>query len=99
MKKFSIILVALLMACAHKPDTGLADPVKVPELPAYLAKRPESLPQLSDPTMGALVTIGAQDDSKYNDVSIQLNKFITFYQCVQKAVNDKNETELEDCLN
>lgn len=94
MKK--IILIALLLSACKHTDTGLATPVQIPELPPILAKKAESLPQITDPSMGGLVVQGAEDDSEYNTVSNQLNKLIDFYNCIKVSINNKSNAK--ECL-
>lgn len=94
MKK--IILIALLLSACKHTDTGLAEPIQIPDLPPILAKKAESLPQITDPSMGGLVVQAAEDDSEYNTVSKQLNKLIDFYNCIKVSINNKSNAK--ECL-
>lgn len=93
MKKLIILpLLLVLAACHHtQPDTGLARAPVIPELPAVLSKKADSLPQITDNTMGGLVVDGTNTDIKYNDISHQLNAVIDVYNCVRESINNKKE--------
>lgn len=96
MKK-TLVLTAFLLAACTKPDTGLAPPPKLPDLPPALSKKAEQLPPLTDPTMGGAQVDGARDDAKYNEVAWQLNRLIDVYKCVQTALAEKKDAS--SCLN
>lgn len=97
MKKFLILVAAIaLSACKTVPDTGLAKPVQIPELPANLAVKAKSLPPITDNTMGGLVIEGANTDMKYNEVAHQLNNVIDLYNCIRVSINEKKE--IKTCL-
>jgi hypothetical protein len=95
MKK-SVILVALLAsACATKPDTGLAPAVQIPSLPENLALKAETLPPITDGTMGGLIEANVDTSKRYNSVSFQLNKLIDLYDCIRDSVNNKKELKCQ----
>lgn len=96
MKKLLILPILLLSACATKP-TGLATPVKVPDLPPSLSVRPKPLPMLTDPSFGAIIQDSNNTDIAYNEVTWQLNNILDFYGCVQKVLNENGDPKV--CLN
>ena len=72
-------------------DTGLAKPVRIPDIPPGLSEKAGQLPQLTDPSMGALVLDGAASDMQYNAEAHQKNKLIDLYNCVKDAINNGKE--------
>lgn len=97
MRKFISVLIAMsLVACSHKPETGLALGPRIPDLPANLAKKAGPLPPITDASMGGLVLEGTASDMKYNEVSHQLNNLIDVYNCVKISINEKKD--IKDCL-
>lgn len=92
MRKLVLLPALLLGACfGNSPDTGLATNIKLPELPANLAVKAQSLPPITDNTMGGLVTDGADSDMRYNAEAHQKNKLIDLYNCVKDAINNGKE--------
>lgn len=91
MRKLIIASLIFLSACAHDTDIGLANPVKIPDLPLSLAIRADRLPDLTDPSMGAQQIDSTATDIKYNNVAFQVNNLIDLYQCVQKSINEKKD--------
>lgn len=86
-----VLILALLLAGCAKPDTGLTTGIKIPELPAELAKRAEKLPENNDQTMGAQVLDNTSNIRAYNSKAFQVNDLIDIYNCVRTAVNEKKE--------
>jgi len=95
MKKVLLLLFAL-SACAHKPDTGLAHSVQIPDLPTSLAQKAGPLPPLKNTSMAALVEDATNTDIQYNSVSHQLNSLIDIYNCVKTSINEKKD--IKTCL-
>lgn len=96
MKKLLVLpLLLVLSACAGKNDDvgSISKPVQVPELPANLSKKAESLPPIKDNTMGGLTIDGAETDIKYNGIAHQLNNLIDVYECVRVSMNEKRNPE------
>lgn len=93
--RYTLVLCLLLAACKHAPDTGLATPVQIPDLPPNLAQKAGPLPDLTDPTMGGLVRDGVQSDMQYNSVSHQLNNVIDLYNCIKTSINTKKEIKCQ----
>ena len=86
----AITLTSLfLTACAttQPPQTGLAKPVQIPELPEAMSIKAERLPDITDMTLGGLIRDGVQTDKQYNSVASQLNRLIDLYNCVRISVN------------
>lgn len=87
-----LLLSALLLGgCCKTVDTGLAKPVRIPDIPSGLSEKAGPLPQLTDPSMGALVLDGAASDMQYNEVAHRNNKLIDLYNCVKESINNKKE--------
>ena len=93
--KYCILPLCLLLA-ACQTTTGLAPNARIPDLPANLEKKAGPLPQLTDPSMGALVRDGAATDMQYNSVATQTNNLIDLYNCVKTSMNDKKDPK--ECL-
>lgn len=91
MKNSIFALALLLSACGHDAQTGLAKPVRIPDLPTALATKATSLPPITDNSMGGIVLHGAEDDMQYNNVAHQLNAVIDIYNCVKESINKKKE--------
>lgn len=94
MKRIVLAAALMLAACnpgINRPDPGVK-PVQVPDAPAYLTKKAESLPPITDPSMGAAHIQGADDDRRYNSVAWQLNTWIDFYECIKVSVNTKTDS-------
>lgn len=92
-----MLLPLALMACkTNQPETGLARPPEIPELPANLARKAEALPPIPDSTMGTAHIQGTKDDIQYNAVAFQLNNVIDLYNCVRISLNER--TDLKKCL-
>lgn len=104
MKKSVLILAALafsLGACkttGTTPEMGEAKAVQVPALPPALSKRAERLPDITDPTMGGIQLDGVKTDRKYNELAFQTNALIAAYNCVREAVNARDASMIEKCL-
>ena len=92
----ALVPLLLLSACAQVPDTGLAEQIKVPDLPETLAEKAKPLPPLTDTSMGGLVVDGTNSDMQYNSVSHQLNSVIDLYNCVKPSTNEKKD--ITNCL-
>lgn len=95
-----VALFATLTAgsCDRKEglDIGIAKPVQIPDAPAYLTKKAERLPDITDPSFGGIMLDAADTDAKYNDVAIRLNLLIDYTLCIQESVNKKKD--IEKCL-
>lgn len=94
----ALALVASLSACGGKKelDIGMAPPVQIPDAPAYLTKKAEKLPEITDPSFGGIMLDGADTDAKYNDVAIRLNLLIDYTLCIQESINKKKD--IAKCL-
>lgn len=96
MNKFLLacMLSLMLISCGDKNiELGLAEPVKIPELPVGQFDKVGSLPPLEDPTFGAQQLDAAQTDIKYNEVGIKYNRLIDFYNCIRESINNDKEPE------
>lgn len=101
MNKILLLLLSILVlaGCKTVEDTGNAGvvPVRIPNPPAELIQKAKPLPELTDPTMGALVIDGVQSDMEYNAVGTRYNKLIDWTLCVVDSVNNKKD--INECLN
>jgi hypothetical protein len=95
-----IVAAALALSGCKTTDTdgnpGVA-PVRIPNAPPELLRKAEQLPELTDPTMGGLVSDAVDTDIIYNDVGFRYNKLIDLYLCVQDSINNKKD--IDKCLN
>jgi hypothetical protein len=92
----SIASLALVGCTTTKEPTGLAAPVRIPELPSNLAVKAKPLPPITDNTMGGLVIDGTNTDMKYNETAHQLNNLIDLYECIKVSINEKKD--INKCL-
>jgi len=87
---YIIPLAFLLVSCASvTPNTGIATPVQVPDLPNSLAQKATQLPPLTDLTFGGIIQDNANTTRKYNEVGSQMNALIDLYNCVKVSMNEK----------
>lgn len=93
MKKFLVAssLALALSACSTPRDLGLAEPISIPDLPEGQFEKAGPLPKLEDRSLSALQLDAAKTDAKYNQVSINYNRLIDFYNCVKESINEEKE--------
>lgn len=97
----SLAMMTVFSGCASNTtqlNTGLANPIQLPELPTELSKKAVRLPDITDPTFGGIIQDATLTDQQYNSVAHQLNSLIDLYDCIRISTNQKKDPKNE-CLN
>lgn len=90
MKRLVVGLALLLSACGgERPQTGMAPPPALPELPEPLRKRAEPLPPITDPSVEGMLRDSVDTDIRYNEVGSQLNALLDAYECIKRSLNER----------